>query len=154
MSHAEKVVGPSVVLLQGFFSDLRQIVANPENLKMPWEEFPRFGLAIRKAAETLGRRFAFIASADMGHAHDRFGPYGFDPASAEFDTATIKAIKEQDPGRLLAFDQNWLKRAATDAYGQILNLHGMIEGTPFRGELLSYEVPTYFGMMCVSYSAA
>jgi aromatic ring-opening dioxygenase LigB subunit len=129
------------------------VIACPDRGNMPWEEFPRFGLAIRKAAESLGRRIAFIASADMGHAHDRLGPYGYDPASAEFDSATIKALKEQDPGRLLSFDQDWLKRAATDAYGQILNLHGMIEGTAFRGELLSYEVPTYFGMMCVAYSA-
>jgi aromatic ring-opening dioxygenase LigB subunit len=92
-----------------------------------------------------------IASADMGHAHDENGPYGFDTASAEFDAATIEAIKDQDPGRLLTFDQAWLQRASTDAFGQILNLHGAIESTDFRGELLSYEVPTYFGMMCVAY---
>ena len=113
---------------------------------------PRFGKAIRQAAEATGRRVALIASADMGHAHDKDGPYDFDPTSAEFDAATIEAVKDQDLGRLLTFDQNWVKRAATDAYGQILNLHGAIEGTDFRGELLSYEVPTYFGMMCVAYA--
>jgi AmmeMemoRadiSam system protein B len=118
---------------------------------MSWELFPSFGKAIRQAAGSTGRRIALVASADMGHAHDENGPYGFDTASAEFDAAAIEAIKDQDPGRLLTFDQAWLQRASTDAFGQILNLHGAIEGTDFRGELLSYEVPTYFGMMCVAY---
>jgi aromatic ring-opening dioxygenase LigB subunit len=129
------------------------VIACPDRGNMPWELFPRFGLAVRQAAESIGRRIAFIASADMGHAHDPDGPYGFDSASAEFDAAAMEAIKAQDLGRLLTFDQAWLKRAATDAFGQILNLHGATEGKNFRPELLSYEVPTYFGMMCVAYEA-
>jgi aromatic ring-opening dioxygenase LigB subunit len=134
-----------------FYPQPRVVIACPDRGNIPWELSPRFGRAIRQAAEATGRRVALIASADLGHAHDKNGPYGLDPASAEFDAATLEAVKAQDLGRLLTFDQAWLKRAATDAYGQILNLHGAIEGTDFRGELLSYEVPTYFGMMCVAY---
>ena len=136
-----------------FYPQPKVVIACPDRGNMPWELFVPFGRAIRQAAESTGRRVALIASADMGHAHDKDGPYGFDPTSAEFDAATIEAVKDQDLGRLLTFDQDWLKRAATDAYGQILNLHGAIEGTDFRGELLSYEVPTYFGMMCVAYES-
>lgn len=131
----------------------RVVIACPDRWQMPWELFPAFGRAIRQAAEATGRRVALIASADMGHAHDPNGPYGFNPASAEFDAATIEAVQAEDLGRLLSFDQAWHKRAATDAYGQILNLHGAIEGLQFHPELLSYEVPTYFGMMCVAYEA-
>ncbi|GAC1568046.1 MAG: extradiol dioxygenase [Ktedonobacteraceae bacterium] len=141
--------------LGGFFQPRPKVViACPDRGNMSWELFAPFGRAVRLAAESIERRIAFIASADMGHAHDRSGPYGFDPASAEFDAAVIEAIQAQEPGRLLNFDQPWLKRASTDAYGQILNLHGAIQETNFRGELLSYEVPTYFGMMCVAYEAS
>jgi aromatic ring-opening dioxygenase LigB subunit len=136
-----------------FHPQPRVVIACPDRGNMPWELFPRFGLAIRRAAESTGRRVALVASADLGHAHDKDGPYGFDPASAEFDAAAVDAVKAQDLGRLLTFDQPWLKRAATDAFGQMLNLHGAIEGSDFRGELLSYEVPTYFGMMCAAYEA-
>lgn len=121
----------------------------PGNL--PWQLYPAFGEAIRRAAQVTGRRIALIASADMGHAHDPDGPYGLDPASAEFDAEAQEAIREQDLGRLLNFDLDWVQRAATDAFGQILNLHGAIQGTGMRGELLSYEVPTYFGMLCAAY---
>ena len=131
----------------------RVVIACPDRGVLPWEMFPNFGKAVRLAAESLNRRIAFVASADMGHSHDKNGPYGYDIASQEYDTALAGAVKAGDLARLLEFDQDWLKRASTDSYGQILNLAGMIEGTNFRGELLSYEVPTYFGMMCVAYEA-
>lgn len=129
----------------------RAVIACPDRGNMDWQLFPKFGKAIRLAAEATGRRVGLIASADMGHAHDIHGPYGFNPASAEYDAASIQAVQDQEPGRLLQFDLDWMQRAATDSFGQILNLAGAIEGTDFRGELLSYEVPTYFGMMCVAY---
>lgn len=128
------------------------VIACPDRGNLPWELFPAFGRAIRQAAIATNRRIAFIASADLGHAHDAQGPYGYDTASQEYDAALVEAVKAQDLACLLTFDLDWLKRASTDSYGQILNLHGAIEGTCFRGELLSYEVPTYFGMMCVAYS--
>lgn len=134
-----------------FYTQPKVVVACPDRGNLPWDIFPAFGLAIRKSAESLGRRIAFIASADMGHSHDATGPYGYDPASAEYDQAVIEAVKAQDLGRLLSFDLEWVKRASTDSFGQILNLHGAIEGTNFQGKFLSYEVPTYFGMMCVAY---
>jgi aromatic ring-opening dioxygenase LigB subunit len=127
------------------------VIACADRGHMPWELFAPFGRAIRQASESIGRNIALIASADLGHAHDAKGPYGYDVASQQFDTVLVDAVKAQDLARLLEFDLDWLKRASTDSYGQILNLYGAIEGTDFRGELLSYEVPTYFGMMCVAY---
>lgn len=135
-----------------FFSPQPKVViACPDRGNLPWEIFPRFGQAIRQAAQNTGRRVALVASADLGHAHDPNGPYGFDPASAEFDAALQQAITSQQLEQLLTYDRAWLGRASTDAFGQILNLHGAIEGTGMRGELLSYEVPTYFGMLCAAY---
>lgn len=131
----------------------RVVVACPDR-RLPWDLFPPFGAAVRRAAEGLDRRIALIASADLGHAHDRQGPYGFDAAAAEFDAATVEAVKAHDLGRLLAFDPAWVERAKPDALWQILNLHGAIGGTTLRGELLSYEVPTYFGMLCAAYEPA
>ena len=135
----------------------RVVIACPDRgnlVNLPWELFPRFGQAIRQTAQATGRRVALIASADLGHAHDPHGPYGFDPASAEYDAAVQEAIGAQDLGRLLGFDLDWVTRAATDSFGQILNLHGAIQGTGMRGTLLSYEVPTYFGMLCAAYQRA
>ena len=78
-------------------------------------------------------------------------PMAFIPPRLSLTPLYKRRIHAQDLGRLLTFDLAWLRRAATDAYGQVLNLHGAIQGTNLRGELLSYEVPTYFGMLCAAY---
>ena len=127
------------------------VIACPDRDKLSWGLSAPFGLSIRKAAEKLNRRIVFIASSDLGHAHDANGPYGYDSASQEYDLALADAVEANDLGRLLEFDLGWLKRAATDSYGQVLNLYGAIDGLNYKPELLSYEVPTYFGMMCVAY---
>jgi len=43
--------------------------------------------------------------------------------------------------------------AKADSYWQMLMLHGALEHGNWRGEFLSYEAPTYFGMLCASYES-
>lgn len=129
------------------------VVCAGSNLRceLAWEIFPVLGRAIAEAARRLGRTVGFIASADLGHAHDHNGPMGFDPAAAEFDASVVAAVEANALQRLATFDYSWVRRARTDAYGQLLTLHGLVECEKLRGEFLSYELPSYFGMLCASY---
>ena len=43
--------------------------------------------------------------------------------------------------------------AAIDGLWQALMLQGVLERMPMVGELLSYEAPTYYGMLVASWSA-
>ncbi len=115
------------------------------------EVYLRFGQAVRAAAERSGRRIAYIASSDLGHAHDANSRYGYDPVAAEFDTLVQEAVQANDLGRLLAVNPDWLKRAKTDAFVQLLTLHGAVSGTALKPEFLGYEHPTYYGMLCAAY---
>ena len=94
---------------------------------------------------------ALVASADWGHAHDPSGPYGFDPASAEFDTMVQQTIKANDLDTLLTADLDFADRAKVDGLWQAVMLAGALHHTPMRGQLLSYQAPTYFGMLVASY---
>ncbi|HWG85751.1 MAG TPA: extradiol ring-cleavage dioxygenase [Deinococcales bacterium] len=133
----------------------RLVVACPPERDAPDREAHlAFGRAVREAAEGLGRRVVLVASADLGHAHDPGHEYGLEAASAEFDAVAREAVPAQDAARLLEVNREWLKRAKTDAYVQLLAALGAVQGLGWRGELLSYEVPTYFGMMCVSFTPA
>jgi aromatic ring-opening dioxygenase LigB subunit len=96
---------------------------------------------------------AFVASADHGHAHDPDGPYGFDPASAAFDAAIVDAVRGNRLERVLDLDDDFIERAKADSPWQLALLHGLLGGIA-AGELLSYEAPTYFGMLCASYELA
>jgi aromatic ring-opening dioxygenase LigB subunit len=119
--------------------------------ELPREAYIQFGRAVRAAAEATGRRVAFIASVDLGHRHADNGPFGYDPASAECDHLVAEAVRANDLARLRDVDQEWVDRGLTEGIEPLLAIHGLIEGTDLRGEVLSYEVCTYFGMMCAAY---
>jgi aromatic ring-opening dioxygenase LigB subunit len=117
----------------------------------PLEEHVRVGEALARAADGSGKRVALVASADHGHAHDANGPYGFDPAAAEFDARVVELVKENRLGGLLELDPAFVDAAKADSWWQLLMLHGALGGG-WRGEFLSYEASTYFGMLCAAYA--
>ena len=109
------------------------------------------GRVIAETARASGRRVALIASADHGHAHDPNGPYGFDPASAEYDRQIVEIVRANRLEDLLTIDPALVVAAQADSWWQMLALHGATDGT-FGAELLSYEAPTYFGMLCAAFT--
>jgi aromatic ring-opening dioxygenase LigB subunit len=127
------------------------VVASPARDR-PWEEHVRAGAAIARAAASSGKRVALIASADHGHAHDADGPYGFDPAAAEYDARIVELVQGDRLGDLLDFDPAFVDAAKADSFWQLLLLHGALQETErWRSNFLSYEAPTYFGMLCAAY---
>jgi len=118
----------------------------------PFDDHVRAGAALAAAAAASGKRVALIASADHGHAHDPEGPYGFDPAAAEFDQRVVELVGEDRLGELLQLEPAFVERAKADSLWQMLMLHGALADGDWRGELLSYEAPTYFGMLCAAYT--
>jgi aromatic ring-opening dioxygenase LigB subunit len=118
---------------------------------LTWDAHVTAGRAIAKAAEASGKRVALIASCDHGHAHDPKGPYGFSPASKDFDDRVVDLVKRDALGELLSFDPAFVAEAKADSFWQMLMLHGAI-ADGWRGDFLSYEAPTYFGMLCAAYS--
>ena len=108
------------------------------------------GRAVAAAAEASGRRVALIASCDHGHAHDPHGPYGYAPQAKEFDDRVVDLVRRNALAELLRFEPAFVAAAKADSYWQMLMLHGAL-GDRWRAELLSYEAPTYFGMLCAAF---
>jgi aromatic ring-opening dioxygenase LigB subunit len=121
---------------------------------MTFEAHVRAGEALRKAFDASGKRVALIASCDHGHAHAKDGPYGFHPAAREFDEKVQEIVRADDLARLLEIDPALIRDGKPDSYWQMLMLHGALRGDRWRGEFLSYEAPTYFGMLCAAYQPA
>ena len=114
------------------------------------------GRAMRSAIERSGKRVALIASCDHAHAHAADGPYGHSPAAKRFDDLVVDIVRSDDLARLLSLDRALIRDGKPDSYWQMLMLHGALSmpGERWRGELLSYEAPTYFGMLCAAYAPA
>jgi aromatic ring-opening dioxygenase LigB subunit len=126
------------------------VIVTPSR-EIPLENLVVFGQIIAETTKTLGRNVAFVASADQGHAHKSDGPYGFNPASAEFDKLAIDAVTENNLKRLLDLPQKFIDDAKPDSIWQLAILQGILERVQMRGRLLSYQVPTYYGMLCAAY---
>jgi aromatic ring-opening dioxygenase LigB subunit len=112
------------------------------------DELVRAGAALAHA--TGDRRIALIASADHGHGHTEDGPYGFSAESAPYDEKIQELVRDNRLGDLVDLDPEWAVAAKADSFWQLLMLHGAI-GAAFDVELLSYEVPTYFGMLTAAF---
>jgi aromatic ring-opening dioxygenase LigB subunit len=108
------------------------------------------GEAIAGAAAASGNRVAFIASADHAHAHRADGPYGFHPDAGRYDALVCDIVGRNHLDRLVDVDPELVERARADSWWQMLMLHGATRG--WRGELISYEAPTYFGMLTAAYT--
>jgi aromatic ring-opening dioxygenase LigB subunit len=130
---------------------LRTVVIAPAR-DLPARAHVEAGRAIRDAIEASDRRVAIVASCDHGHAHRADGPYGFHPAAAEFDRRVVDRIRESDLAALAAIDESLVADAKADSWWQMLMLHGAL-GEGWRADLLSYEVPTYFGMLCAAFNS-
>lgn len=109
------------------------------------------GRVIAETAARSEKRVGLIASADHGHAHDPDGPYGFDRASGVYDKQIVEIVRGNRLAELLAIDPAFVAEAQADSWWQMLVLHGAA-GDSFEAELLSYEAPTYFGMLCASFT--
>jgi aromatic ring-opening dioxygenase LigB subunit len=108
------------------------------------------GVAIAGAVSATDRRAALVASADQAHAHAADGPYGFDPAARVLDDLVVSILREDRLGALRDIDPTLVRDAKPDSWWQMLMLLGAI-GEAWRPELLSYEAPTYYGMLCAAF---
>jgi aromatic ring-opening dioxygenase LigB subunit len=109
----------------------------------------RAGAALARA--TGSARVALIASADHGHGHTADGPYGFSAESGPYDDRIQELVRGNELTALTELDPSWAVAALADSFWQLLMLHGAVADA-FEPELLSYEAPTYFGMLTASYT--
>jgi aromatic ring-opening dioxygenase LigB subunit len=63
----------------------------------------------------------------------------------------VSLIRDGDGLRFSDLGSAFAREAKADSYWQMLMLEGAL-GHGWKGELLSYEAPTYFGMLCAIYA--
>jgi aromatic ring-opening dioxygenase LigB subunit len=120
---------------------------------LPFATHYEFGRVIGRVIHESASRIAFIASADQGHAHDANGPYGFDPAAAQYDAWMQEVIRSNRLDDLLSADPELVEQGKPDSVWPTLILAGLLKENPMAAKLLSYEVNVYFGILCAEFQA-
>lgn len=105
------------------------------------EDHLRFGNSIRKAADSVGRRVAFIASGDLSHRLKPEAPAGYSPDAHLFDEEVVAALRDGAPERVINIDQNLRNQAGECGYRSMLVAFGVTEGLQPAPEVLHYEAP-------------
>jgi len=131
--------------------DARIVIVAPSR-EIPIQQNVRFGASIAQVLESRkSGRTVFIASADQAHSHSKSGPYGFSPAAAKFDKLVVDSVESDSLNRLTRLNSRFVNQAKPDSIWQIAILCGILSRISMRPRLLSYEVPSYFGMICAGF---
>ncbi|MDG7007513.1 MAG: extradiol ring-cleavage dioxygenase [Nitrososphaerota archaeon] len=141
---------PLWFFLRGGGSKRKVVIVTPSR-GIPLRQNFEFGRALARVAEREKKRVAFVASADQAHAHKKNGPYGFDSRAAAYDRRAADLVRQGSLEGIMEFDPGFVEGAKPDSLWQMTMLAGALSVVPMKGELLSYQVPTYFGMLCASY---
>jgi aromatic ring-opening dioxygenase LigB subunit len=136
-----------VIVPLAFMPETEIVVINPSR-ELSFEQHIQFGNVIRQVAQNSKKRIALIASCDWSHAHDENGPYGYDPAAKELDEEVVALTKANDLEKMVDFEPSYIEAAKPDGIWQALVLAGAIPKECRKIHFLSYEAPTYFGLIC------
>ena len=141
---------PLWFLLKGTRLKSKVVIVTPSR-GIPLTQNFEFGKAVAEVAQQAKKRIAFVASADQAHAHRKDGPYGFDGRAAEYDRTVVEAIRTGELDSIMNMGREFVEGAKPDSLWQMTMLAGAISVVPMSGEVLSYQVPTYYGMLCAGF---
>jgi len=111
------------------------------------------GNDLRLFFDNLDKRVVVIISADMGHTHQKDGPYGFSDVAAPFDELIEKWAGKLDSRLLIKKAAPMLTKALCCGYIGFVMLHGMLDNLYFTPKVISRSAPTYYGMLIASYTS-
>jgi aromatic ring-opening dioxygenase LigB subunit len=133
------------------FEHKPKIVHMSPTRALPFETHYEFGRLVGGVLKETDKRIALIASADQGHAHNVDGPYGYDPASAEYDSWMQETIHSNRLDQLLLANSTLVENGKPDSLWPTLVLAGVLHENPMQVSVLSYEVNVYFGILCAEF---
>ena len=111
------------------------------------EDHIRFGACVKRAAEAVGRRVAFIASGDLSHRLKPEAPAGYYKGAHLFDEQVVDAVKSSDPMRIAGINHGLRSAAGECGYRSMLVALGVLEGQQPSCEVLNYEAPFGVGYL-------
>ena len=112
---------------------------------LPLSDHYAFGQIIRQAVEQTGRRVVYIASGDLSHKLQAYGPYGFAPEGPAYDERIMDVCGRAAFGELLDFEESFCDKAAECGHRSFVIMAGALDGLAVEVRQLSHEDVTGVG---------
>ena len=119
---------------------------------LPLTEHYRLGQIIAGAVAQTEKRIVLIASGDLSHKLQDYGPYGFAPEGPEYDRRVMDVLARAAFGELLEFDETFCDKAAECGHRSFVIMAGAFDGLRVKAEALSHQDVTGVGYgVCTFY---
>ena len=112
---------------------------------LPLSDHYALGMMIREAVEESGKRAVIVASGDLSHKLQEYGPYGFAPEGPQYDSRIMDVCGRASFGELFDFDETFCDRAAECGHRSFVIIAGAFDGTAVRSEVFSHQDVTGVG---------
>lgn len=119
---------------------------------LPLTDHYRFGQLLRKAVHDTGRRAVLIASGDLSHKLQDYGPYGFAPEGPQYDERIMDVCGRAAFGELLEFEDDFCEKAAECGHRSFVIMAGAFDGQMVTAQKLAHQDVTGVGYgICTFY---
>lgn len=104
-----------------------------------------YGTMIKDAVEELGRKVVYVASGDLSHKLQDYGPYGFAEEGPVYDSRIMDVCSGARFGELFDFDENFCEKAAECGHKSFVIMAGALDGKAVDAAQYSHEDITGVG---------
>ena len=105
----------------------------------------RLGMYIKDAVARLNRRAVFVASGDLSHKLQEYGPYGFAPEGPVYDERIMDVAERGAFGEMLDFDEDFCDKAAECGHRSFVIMAGAFDGVAVKATKYSHQDVTGVG---------
>ncbi|MBR3005734.1 MAG: TTE1956 family protein, partial [Erysipelotrichaceae bacterium] len=103
------------------------------------------GQLIRQACEKTNTRAVFIASGDLSHKLQYYGPYGYAKEGPEYDERIMDVCSRAAFGELFDFSEDFCDKAAECGHRSFVIMAGAFDGLSVRATKYSHQDVTGVG---------
>ena len=104
-----------------------------------------FGMMIKDAVDEVDRRVVYVASGDLSHKLQDYGPYGFAEEGPVYDKRIMEVCSGGRFGELFDFDENFCEKAAECGHKSFVIMAGALDGRAVEATQYSHEDVTGVG---------
>ena len=112
---------------------------------LPLADHYTFGQILRQAVEQAGRRAVLIASGDLSHKLQSYGPYGYAEEGPLYDARIMDTAGRAAFGEMLEFDEHFCDKAAECGHRSFVIMAGALDGLRVEAKVYSHEDVTGVG---------
>ncbi|MCR5402974.1 MAG: AmmeMemoRadiSam system protein A [Butyrivibrio sp.] len=112
---------------------------------LPLADHYRLGMIIKEAIDKVGRSAVIIASGDLSHKLQTYGPYGYAPEGPVYDNRIMDVCERAAFGELFDFDEAFCEKAAECGHRSFVIMAGAFDGLKVSATRLSHQDVTGVG---------